>query len=116
MGIGLGQCPICGVDIHSKKNGIKPLGNYREVKIYFEDGSKMTAPCCMDCHDTWDEGCQDERWVKLMEYMEACLPPNWAEVKRASYMNGLKFKKHVLVKKRGALTAIEMKNEVRVWQ
>lgn len=114
--MGLGCCPVCGTTILSSRNGLKPLGNYREVKIVFDDSSRMRIPYCLDCHDAIEGSVESFPWKKIVQYIEADLPSEWDVKKKKKFMDALSSKNISSVTKLGTLKIEDLENGSRVWR
>lgn len=105
----VGTCIMCSKEIFKFVKGVAvyPMGNYRSMVFIKEDGGKLEAPFCMDCHDSFEEKDIPEFAKKLYQYM-----------KKVSAYSADNYKKLKLVsfQLKGPLKSKELEGGVRIWR
>ena len=102
----IGYCPICGDKIFKFRHGrpTTPLGNYRQIKIIYETGTKAIFPSCMNCYeDILNRNFQDLS-NKFSQYLKESSNKSNGDFQITN------------VEKIGTLKRIGLENGVKVWQ
>ena len=113
----LGKCPNCNTNILEVTEGIAkiPMGNYRRIKFYLENGSQLEVPMCAECFENFDENKMDEFNTKVKTYIFNTCPESWTEKHKTKYVELFDKNKIKSIKERsGSLKSKDM-NGVRIW-
>lgn len=100
---------MCSKEIFKFVKGVAvyPMGNYRSMVFTKEEGGKLEAPFCMDCHDSFTEKDIPQFAENLYKYMKKV-----SAYSADSYKN----LKLVSFKLKGPLKSKEIEGGVRIWR